>query len=408
MKLRDESCSFFYRFTVLSEIAMTDYLEKHLAEYGSEPVITVGVPGVSRFLGPFADYSRGCSLCAADSRILEFCLSLRSDSQIKVYNSLINDRKHFSVSSLKFRREDRWANYIKGVLSQLSSEGYKIPGMNITLCGDVLSGNNDIVCSAIIVATCLSMEKLFDISLEDSVLSRMIVKACLSFSGENCSSSVVRTMLCAKRGKFVFFNSNNGEYRLLDNPYKNSNYVLLYIQSGVPINVMRDEIGRRYSEIKELCDRSYPSLSIPIMSNLPDSEVRERISSLTEDEKRMVLYLVEEYKSANISSFSDLNVAKAIGRTGKAMRNILEFSFPELEWIIKRASENSGCIGNTIVATGGNGIVGVVINRNSVDSFLSKLEDYEHIFGFKIKVSEFEPLGGAGVIGKDDENSSDK
>lgn len=408
MKLRDESCSFFCRFTVLSVIAMTDYLEKHLAEYGSEPLITVRVPGVSRFLGPFADYSRGCSLCAADSRILEFCLSLRSDTQIKVYNSLINDRKHFSVSSLKFRREDRWANYIKGVLSQLASEGYKIPGMNITLCGDILSGNNDIVCSAIIVATCLSMEKFFNISLEDGVRSRMIVKACLSFSGENCSNSVVRTMLCAEKGKYVFFNSNNGDYSLIDNPFKGGNYALLYIQSGVPINVMRDEIGRKYSEIKELCGRSYPSLSIPVMSNLPDSEVRERISNFTEDEKRMVLYLIEELKSANLSSFSDINVAKAVSRTGKAMRNTLELSFPELEWIIKRASENASCIGSTLVATGGNGIVGVIINRNSVDSFLSKLEDYEHIFGFKMKVSEFEPLGGAVVLGKENENSSDK
>ena len=387
---------------------MTEYLEKHLAEYGSEPVITVRVPGVSRFLGPFAEYSRGCSLCASDSRILEFCLSLRSDTQIKVYNSLINDRKHFSVSSLKFRREDRWANYIKGVLSQLASEGYSIPGMNITLCGDILNGNNDIVCSAIVVATCLSMEKIFNVSLEDGVLSRMIIKACHSFNGEICSSSVVRTMLCAKKGKFIFFNSNNGDYKFVDNPYKSSNYALLYIQSGVPINVMRDEIGRKYSEIEELCDRSYPSLSIPVMSNLPDSEVRERISNFTQDEKRMVLYLIEEFKSANLSSFSDINVAKAVSRTGKAMRNTLELSFPELEWIIKRASENAGCIGNTFVATGGNGIVGVIINRNSVDSFLSKLEDYEHIFGFKMKVSEFEPLGGAVVLGKENENSSDK
>jgi len=386
---------------------MTEVRNKHLAEFGSEPEVTAIVPGVSRFLGLFADYSRGYSLCAADSRCLYFALSRREDSQIRVYNAFVNDRKHFSTSALKFRREDRWANYIKGVLTQLASDGYTIPGMDITLDGDILTGNNDIVCSSVVVATCLAMEKLFGVKLEEGVLSRMIVKACLNFSGENCCISAVQTMLYAKEGKFVFFDIK-GDHKLVDNPFPGSDYALLYVESGVPTNVMRDEVERRYAEIKELCDRSYPRLSIPILSGLPDSEVRERLSRFSGDEKNLVRYLIEEFKCANLSSFNDLTIGKAISRTGKAIRNTLEISFPEMEWIIKRSSENAGCMGSSNVATGGSGIVCVVINRNSVDSFLSKLEDYEHIFGFRLKVYEFKPLSGAVVCGKADENSFDK
>ena len=386
---------------------MTEVQEKHLAEFGSEPEIVAIVPGVSRFLGPFADYSRGYSLCAADSRRLYFGLSLRNDSQIKVYNAFVNDRKHFSTTALKFRREDRWANYIKGVLIQLVSEGYTIPGMNITLDGDILTGNNNIVCSSVVVATCLAMEKLFSIKLEEGVLSRMIVKACLNFSGENCCISVVQTMLYAKEDRFVFFDTKGG-HKLIDNPFPGSDHALIYIESGVPTNVMRDEVDRNYSEIKELCDRSFSRLSIPIMSSLSDSEVRERLSVFSEDEKRLVLYLIDEFKSANLTSFTDVSIGKAISRTGKAIRNTLEISFPEIEWIIKRANENAGCMGSSNIATGGSGIVCVVMNRNSVDSFLAKLEDYEHIFGFRLKVYEFKPLSGAVIYGKDDENSFDK
>ena len=386
---------------------MTEVQEKHLAEYGSVPEITAIVPGVSRFLGPMADYSRGFSLCAADSRQLVFCMSLRSDSQIKVYNSLVNDRKHFTTNSLKFRREDRWANYIKGVLTQLVSEGHTIPGMNITLGGDILSGNTSIVCSSVVVATCLSMERLYGIKLEEGVLSRMIVKACLNFSGENCCISVVRTMLSAEDGKFVFFDNKAGQH-IIDNPFDNSDYSLLYMETGVPTNVMRDELDHKYADLKNLCDSYYPGLSISILSNLSDSEVRERISKYSEEEKHLILYLIEEYKSANLSSFTDISIGKAFGRTGKAQRNTMELSFPELDWIIKRATENSGCMGTAYVATSGNGVVGVVINRNSVDSFLSKLEDYEHIFGFKLKVYDFKPYRGAVLCGKADDNSFDK
>lgn len=386
---------------------MSEVTAIHLREYGRMPEITVKVPGISRFLGPFADYSRGCSLCAADSRNLFFCISKRNDSQVKLFNCLSSEKKHFMLSSLKFRKEDRWANYIKGVLAELVSARYSLPGLSITIGGDILSGSSNIVCCALVVATCLAMQEELKIKLEYSSLVRMIIAASTAFSGEPCCSSVVRAMLCSEENRFVYFDNNRGELKIIDNPFTGDN-ALLYIESGVHISVMKEEVKRKHDEMKNLMEMRYPDISIPLLAGMNEMQLKERTFNMIEDDRRVVRYLVEEYKTARLADFSDVSLGRAMGRNGKALMNILELSFPELDWIIKRANETPLCLGSTIVANGGSGVAGAVMSRSSVDSFAAKLEDYEHIFGFKVGISEFRPGRGAVVFRNTDENIIDK
>ena len=397
----------FGRF-VVSSIEVKEVQARHFEEYGAKPCLTVRVPGITRFLGPFADYSLGHSFCAADNRVLYLCLSVAEENQIRFFNTAANDRKHFNSSALKYRKEDRWANYIKGVLLELMTEGARLPGLNITVGGDLLSANNDILCCSIVVAMCLAMQKLLNLHFERDVLGRMIVKGCVNFGGEVCCASMVATMICAKPGNFVYFDNNATKAELVGNFFEGSASELLYIETGLPNAVMREEVSRMHREIKALYEKQFGELGIVNLAGRADSDIREKLAAMPEDEKRIIQYLIEEYRTAILPSFTESAFAKALGRTGKAMNNILEFSFPEMDWILKRANESAGCLGVSAVATGGNGTVGAVMNRDSVDSFKAKLEDYERIFGFKLKMYEFVPQGGAVVFGNTDENTSDK
>ncbi len=374
---------------------------KHAQEYGVSPELSVKVPGVTRFLGLFAEYSMGCSLCAADSRNLYLCVSRRKDSQMMVYNSLVNDRKHFSLNTLKFRKEDRWANYIKGVLSELITEGYDFSGMNWTLGGDVLNGDSQIISCAVIVATCLVMESVLGVKLEEHVLRRMIIKACMTFSGEIFNTSILVTMLNASKGRFVYYDNYKDSLELVENPFTpESGYVLLDVNSGLPAAVISDEINRKNEEIKNLVSYLRTRPGIFPFSNISENSLRDRISDLHEEEKRICLYLYEEYKASQTASFSCTMMAKAMAKTEKSLRNKLELSFPELVWLIKRFSEDSACSGVTIALNGGNGHVVAAMKRDAVDSFMAKLEEYEHIFGFKVRAEEFMPCTAAEVFRK--------
>lgn len=380
---------------------MKNTQSKHLEEYGKMPEFSVKVPGVTRFLGLFAEYSMGRSLCAADSRNLYLCVSRREDSRIMVFNSRVNDRKHFVLTNLRFRKEDRWANYIKGVLAELIAEGYNVSGMDWTLGGDVLNGDSQLISCAVIVATCLVMEYMLNIRLEEHVLRRMVIKACMTFSGEFFNSSILVTMLNAAQGKFVYYDNYKDTFELLDNPYdEGSAYGLYSINSGLPSSSMADEINRKNNEIMNLVEFLRKRPGIFPFSNISENALRDNISDLREEEKKTCLYLFEESRAAEFSSFSSPVFARAMIKTQKAMSNRLEMSFPELDWLVKRFSGDPSCEGAAIALNGGNGNVSLILRNDAVDSYRAKLEEYEHIFGFKVGVSRFLPCAGAEVFGK--------
>lgn len=380
---------------------MKNIQSKHLEEYGKMPEFSVKVPGVTRFLGLFAEYSMGRSLCAADSRNLYLCVSRREDSRIMVFNSRVNDRKHFVLTNLRFRKEDRWANYIKGVLAELIAEGYDVSGMDWTLGGDVLNGDSQLISCAVIVAACLVMEYMLNIRLEEHVLRRMVIKACMTFSGEFFNSSILVTMLNAAQGKFVYYDNYRDSLELLDNPYdEGAAYGLYSINSGLPSSAMADEINRKNNEIMNLVEFLRKRPGIFPFSNISENALRDNISDLREEEKKTCLYLFEESRAAEFSSFSSPVFARAMIKTQKAMSNRLELSFPELDWLVKRFSEDPSCEGAAIALNGGNGNVSLILRNDAVDSYRAKLEEYEHIFGFKVRVSRFLPCAGAEVFGK--------
>ena len=105
--------------------------DRHKSEYGESPQVISMVPGVTTFAGEFSMYCQGYSLCATNDRSLSVEVSTRSDSIVRIFNSYSNDRKKFGLAGIKYRKEDRWANYVKGMVLEMQRH-IGITGLNIT------------------------------------------------------------------------------------------------------------------------------------------------------------------------------------------------------------------------------------------------------------------------------------
>ena len=104
----------------------------------NEVAVTAIVPGVTTLFGEFSYYCQGNVICCANDRELRVTVAPSPDAQVHVHNCLTNDHKRFSPSSLKFRKEDKWANYIKGIYLQLADIGIPPRPLEFTLDGPVL------------------------------------------------------------------------------------------------------------------------------------------------------------------------------------------------------------------------------------------------------------------------------
>jgi galactokinase len=89
---------------------------------------------------------------------------------------------------------------------------------------------------------------------------------------------------------------------------------------------------------------------------------------------------------------------KTMNRIQSGLRDLFEVTCPEVDWLTKRASETAGCLGSVLICNGFSGNVMVLLSKQSLPSYINRLEEYEHIFGFHPRWYIFQSGGCAKVV----------
>jgi galactokinase len=362
--------------------------------------VVIRVPGVTTLFGEFSYYCHGRVLCCANDRVLRVSVTRSPDTLVHVHNALTNDRKRFSMSSLKFRREDKWGNYIKGVYLQLADMGIKPVPLDFDLDGPVLKDDSAVLAAAVSVGAALAVLRFIPSELDNSGLAMLCYRCCTSFCGENTKFSTVTAMLSAQAGKYILFDLNSLSYRILDDPFENSGCSMIAVDCRIPPMAMREELRNRHTMACESFARLHSVAPNQSLRDFPLSDLRERILPLDEETRKTCNAILEDSSAASsmarlfqLRQFSQ--IGKAIGKMGKLMRDDLELTCPEIDWVMKRATEIPLCHGAGIMFNGDNTYVVAVIDDGAIDQYQQRLDDYERIFGFKPRFQVLKPHGCA-------------
>jgi len=85
---------------------------------------------------------------------------------------------------------------------------------------------------------------------------------------------------------------------------------------------------------------------------------------------------------------------KVLSKVQAGLRDMFEVTCPEIDWLTKRATEISGCLGATMITNGSSGTILVLLSPESLDLYTTRMEEYEHIFGFRPTWSLYNPVDG--------------
>ena len=362
---------------------------------GAEKSVVV-VPGVTTLFGEFSYYCHGSVLCCTNSRELRVTATRSPDNMVHVHNTLTNDRKRFSLSSMKFRKEDKWGNYIKGIYLQLADMGIRTVPLEFELDGSVLKDDSTILSAAISVASALALLNFVSVKLEKDKLAMMCYRCCTSFCGELPKFSTITTMLAAEEGKFILFDLDSLTYKYLTDPFENSGCSLLSIDCRIPPLALREELVNRHKKSRDSFNRLHSIAPNQSLKDFPLADLRERILPLDEDSRKTCYAVIEDSNAAAsmarlFSGKQFSQIGKTLSKTGKYMRDDLELTCPEIDWVMKRATEMPGCYGSGILFNGDNTYVVALMDDTMIDQFHQRLDDYERIFGFKQKTQVVRP-----------------
>ncbi|MCL2719737.1 MAG: galactokinase [Treponema sp.] len=383
--------------------------------------IAIGeAPGRIHFLGELtpcqkskqakSDPESGFFLSAAIDRYIHVAVSMRKDNSFRFYAADLNERKRNTLVNLKYKREDRWANYLKPAIFLFTGLGYPMKGLNFSFCGDIPQQIGLASSTAIEVAAATALRSLLKIHINDMDLAYKLKEAHNDIFGKSTPLADYIAALCARKDQFLVIDtldsagsndSTRGDVRLIQSPF--ARFRFLIIDSRVPRFGIEGEINSRRSDILkglELLSKKRKGASF---KDFASSDLLEVLGNFPEQIRRRSIHVVDEIHRVNDAADalerSDLaSLAKIIYHSHESLRDLYEISCPEVDWLVKRAQEIEGAAGSRMTGLGFGGCTYTIIRRELVEEYKKRLEDYERIFGFRPVIYEFKLAAKARVI----------
>ncbi|MFP4010199.1 MAG: galactokinase [Spirochaetaceae bacterium] len=390
---------------------MTNYIAAHEAEYGDAPEVTVSAPGSITVMGSHTEENGGPVLRIAIPRRMWVLLSRRRDSFLRFFSVDHGERKRTSIPNLKYRREDRWANLLKGAVTQVLGLGAPVCGLNVTVGGTVPVEAGLGASAAIISAMLSGLRTLFAPDADDMTLWRCGAGVEQAYFGHGSGLSPFATAFFAAEGYAVLTDERSDHPQLI--PLDLGTAVFDVTVAGVPELPRQSAFAARAEE----CRQGLAVLSRrrrgQALRDYRTTDINEHMGSMSENVRRRCLHVLEEGRRVTHMSqtlmHSQLREAgRLLNHSHLSLRDKYEVSCPEIDWLVKHAGRVGGVYGSRLAAGGFGGSTLTLLEADSQGAYHEVLENYRRIFGFRTESFVAGPSAGVEVRWRENAHTADQ
>jgi len=385
----------------MTDIGLIHRKEYELTDDRSEPLVIAEAPGRIHFLGEHGEPKAGLYLSAAIDRYIRVAVSMRRDNSLRFFASDLGERKRTTLVNLKYKKEDRWANYIKVAIHIFAGLGHPVKGLNFTIAGDIPQQVGLASSSAIEAAAVMALKGFFQVNIpEKELLSRIAASKAFLFGNNFCPVDYI-IAFAARKDQFLIVDEASLEIKRIKSPL--GKYKLLILDSRVPRMGVEEELKQREADIRKGLDLLSDRKKGASFRDFAAADLIESMGNLPEEIRRRCLHVVQELRRVNDADESlgrgDLSsFTKIINHSHESLRDLYEVSCPELDWLVKRAQEINGVLASRMTGQGFGGCTYTFIREDAMEEYKKRLEDYERIFGFHPLTYEMKLSTGCRVI----------
>ncbi|MCI7397105.1 MAG: galactokinase [Spirochaetia bacterium] len=390
---------------------MDKVIAEHKKEYGVKPSVISQAPGRFHLCGEHSWMFRDKTLSMAVNLPVYVAGSLRDDTSFRFNFVQLEEKKHANLSSLKLKKEDKWANSVKSVLYGFASGNFDLKGIDFTIYTDILPSAGFGITTAIKVASAWVIKELCGIKCPQDQMLKVLERANRNYYGTDNHMADTYAALFSKEDSLVLTDYSEKSWDLI--PFKMKDRKVILTDASVPRivtwnedSLMQPENVLLLGELKNLRSNVYGGWQY----EESQTEINEVLGVVNEDTKRRLNCIMKEHKCVldcivGLQKNDFACFARSVNRSHDNMRDY-EISCPEIDWIIKRIRNldekpddlrtpvNCG----RITGKGfGRGIYSVLRDED-VAKYKEKLEEYERIFGFEARCYEVEPAKGVHLL----------
>ena len=384
---------------------MNDIVALHREEFETEPDVIASAPGTTSLLGDFSEIVSGSLLCLGLSASAQVAMSFRDDASLRVFTPEPLERRRVGLSNLKYRREDRWVNFIKGVLFEMEQRGAGIRGLNVTVVNNIPRSAGLHASTALTEASLRAVDELFACEVRSGESMDVVAGVMRDYAGLEVPYHAVIGAHALDAEGLLLTNTSTWEYRRVSADMGDAVFVV--VNTGVP----SDTLAKDLAQIRDDCDvcldvlvqASYGGSGAPgrtaglSLQEFDEADLLENMGMVSERVRRRCRHVITEMarvrKAEADLRLCDLDsVGRIMQKSHQSFRDLLEVSCPEVDWIVKRAAECDGIYGAKITGAGGCAVL--LLEREAAPALGDILEEYERIFGFDAELITSRPLEG--------------
>ena len=386
--------------------------DAHELEYGNKPDVVAKAPGRFHLIGEHSWFFKDKTMSMAVNLPVYVAISKRDDTSVKFYFHQLNERKKASITSLKLKKEDRWANAIKAIIYGFTSAGFTLGGMNITIYSEIIPSAGFGITTAAKAASALAIKTLFALNCSEMELLQVIERGNRRFLQTNNYIADNFTALFAKKNNILITDHFKNSWDYI--PFNFEDKKILLVDTKVP----RVEVWNEES----LHEPQYALIMGDMRERKPNvyggwryidavTDINEQLSEVGEDARRKLLSVLYEHNDLlnareGIEKGDFFKFARSVNHSHETMRDMFNISCPEIDWILKRVNElepNLDFVRNPvtcgrITGKGFGRCLYAIMREGDVENFKAKITEFEKIFGFHPDVYEVEPADGASMV----------
>ena len=336
------------------------------SHFGAAPSV-YRAPGRVNLIGEHTDYNEGFVLPAAIGFSCWVAIARRRDRKISIFSGNFKETREADLDNLDTGGVGHWSDYPLGVVWALQETGYRLPGANLYIAGDVPLGAGLSSSAAIEVSTGYALLSAAGHASDRTQLALLCQRAENEFVGARVGIMDQFVSCHGRAGHALMIDCRSLEYQAIKIPAKVS---LVICNTMVKHKLQAGDYNVRRKECEEAVRKL--SAALPGIRSLRDvsmQELAQNRSLLSETLYRRCRHIISE--NARVREAADLF---AQGKTGglrevmaashQSMRDDYEISCRELDVMVEIAGRQPGVYGARM--TGG-GFGGCTINLVAAD-----------------------------------------
>jgi galactokinase len=370
----------------------------HSARFHADPEI-FAAPGRVNLIGEHTDYAEGFVMPAAIDFATLAGISPRSDGKVVIYSENYSKERVFDAAALPSKASQHWSDYPLGVLAILAGEGHTIPGLSLSLWGDVPLGSGLSSSAALEVATALAVTSLMDVTYPGPVLARLCQRVENEFVG--ASSGIMDQFISANGVKdhALLIDCRDLSFRLAPIPHS---VTLVIANTMVKHAVTGGEYTSRRAEVEEaaaVIGRHCPEVRFlrdATMDNLA-SYGAEMSANALKRARHVISENLRTVAAANALICHDLTeLGRLMAEAHQSYSQDFEASCEECDAMVELAQGLPGLIGARLTGGGFGGCTVNLVEADHAQAFAETLgERYAGRIGIVPQIHICHASGGA-------------